>query len=92
MSGWHSVQNEILDDCNIDENTFWSTTDKVKIGHFRHGQISLSDGSISSQLEDVLNKWRNDYCLMFDDKHTSVGNDHVFVNITNHFMPSFAFK
>ena len=68
-SHWYSLQEKILDECNVDQSKFWKSFGKVGIGHANKNsipmEVTLEDGSVSFNICDVLNKWRNDFSSLF---------------------------
>ena len=71
---WYSLQNNLLDECNRDDNEFWKSMGKVGIGLRKSKlipmEVILEDGHVSSEISDVLHKWKTDFSSLFN-KHSS---------------------
>ena len=76
------MQNELLNDCKVDQTTFWKSIGKIGVGQVKHRQIPmevvLDNGDISNKIEDVLGKWKAEYSALFSNKR--IKNDTVHVN------------
>ncbi|XP_053403285.1 uncharacterized protein LOC128558364 [Mercenaria mercenaria] len=68
---WFSLQNGLLNDCNVDCNSFWKSIGKIGIANAKSNQIPLEivleDGSVSTNIQDVLNRWKHDFSSLFDN-------------------------
>ena len=57
---WHSLQKDLLDECNVDQTKFWKSFGKIGISYAKKNlipmEIILDDGSISLNVNDVLHK------------------------------------
>jgi len=95
-SYWVSVQNELLSNCENNQQEFWKTIGKVGIGFSKKRNIPMEivneDGSVNRNIDDVLQKWKNDFSNLFvrgqardqSCPSTSVrGDSGVFTHDTN---------
>lgn len=59
------MQSELENECNIDQNRFWKSIGKIGVHKSRDQDIPLEvinqDGSTSTSINEVLNKWRADF-------------------------------
>jgi hypothetical protein len=73
---WYSLQNDLLQECEVDQNKFWQSIGKIGVSYSGKNKIPeevlLEDGSTSYCIQDVLDKWRSDFSSLFN-----------YVNITN---------
>ena len=78
-SHWYSLQEEILDECNVDQSKFWKSIGKVGISQTNKNtipmEVALGDGSISVDVSDVLRKWRNDFHSLFNGSGQVTDNE-----------------
>ena len=78
-SHWYSLQEEILDECNVDQSIFWKSIGKVGISQTNKNtipmEVTLDDGSISVDVSDVLRKWRNDFHSLFNGSGQVTDNE-----------------
>ena len=86
-SHWYStLQEKILDECNVDQSKFWKSFGKVGIGHANKNsipmEVTLEDGIVSFNISDVLNKWRTDFSSLFSGNGKV--NDNELGNSNNH--------
>lgn len=67
---WYGLQNNLLQECNNDQTNFWKSFGKIGVGCTKSNKIpmevKLDDGSISSNLKEVLSKWKNDFSNLFN--------------------------
>ncbi|XP_053402804.1 uncharacterized protein LOC128558049 [Mercenaria mercenaria] len=68
------MQNELLLECNVDSNKFWKSIGKIGVCYTKSKKIPLEvvleDGSISTNVQDVLCKWENDFKLLYNNPDT----------------------
>ena len=78
-SHWYSLQEAMLDECNVDQSKFWKSIGKIDISLANKKTISmevtLDDGSVSSYVSDVLSKWRNDFNSLFNGSGQVTDNE-----------------
>lgn len=64
------VQNDLLSDLNCDQNQFWKRIGKTGIISDRSKripmQVTLNDGSISSDVKIVLQKWQKEFSSLLN--------------------------
>ena len=94
-SHWYSLQEGILNECNVDQSKFWKSIGKIGISHANKNaipmEVALDDGSVSFYINDVLRKWRNDFCSLFNgtprvtdtDIDSDNSTDNASSNMTN---------
>ena len=72
-------RNELLNNCTSDQSDFWKSIGKVGIGQYKGNKITmevlLDDGSVSSKLSYILDKWKTDFSSLFDSEISSVPDD-----------------
>ena len=67
---WREVQNDLLRSCKSDQNEFWKKIGKVGMGTERSKtipmEIKLENGSVSNNVNDVLNLWREEFEKLYN--------------------------
>ena len=88
---WHQCQEDLLNMNNSDSKQFWRKIGNIGIGNERQSaipnEVVLSDGSVTNNMDSVLNKWKNCfYNLLNQNNNTDslVINENICVdnNIT----------
>ena len=66
---WYSLQNELLNDCNVNQSQFWKSIGIIGVGYCKKNgipmEVILDDGSVSKDVNEVLDKWNRDFCTLF---------------------------
>ena len=66
---WRTMQNDLLHECNTDNINFWNTIGKIGVGINKPKtipmEIVLDDGSVSTNIDDILSKWKSDFSALF---------------------------
>lgn len=67
---WYKFQCSILEEVNEDPNLFWKSIGKIGVGSSKNNRIPMQvvrdDGSISDDVEVVLNKWKHDFSSLLN--------------------------
>ena len=67
---WFSIQNDLLNECDVNPNEFWKSIGKIGVCHSGKKNIPeevvLENGEISTDISEVLTKWRNDFSSLFN--------------------------
>ncbi|CAG2184688.1 unnamed protein product [Mytilus edulis] len=62
---WYRCQEELVNFSDNDTNQFWRRIGQIGIGNERQmripNEVTLDDGTISNNLETVLNKWKSSF-------------------------------
>ncbi|XP_060589316.1 uncharacterized protein LOC132744577 [Ruditapes philippinarum] len=78
---WYTMQNELLDECNVDQSKFWQSIGKIGIGHSKGTnipmQVVFDNGTTSSSVSDILSKWKHDFSSVFNNTINNVNNDQI---------------
>ena len=78
-SHWYSLQEEMLDECNVDPSKFWKSIGKIGISLANKKtipmEVTLDDGSVSFNVSDVLSKWRSDFNSLFNGSGQVTDNE-----------------
>jgi hypothetical protein len=73
---WVSLQNELLLDCEHNQEKFWKTIGKIGVGQSKTRGIPLGviyeDVSITNNISTVLEKCKNDFSSLFVSRQSSV--------------------
>jgi len=89
---WFNLQNKLLEDCEIDQNNFWKSIGKIGVNNSKKKlipeQVVLDNGTVSSSISDVLNKWKHDFSSLFNNRNvqdlSDVDSDNInFGNESN---------
>lgn len=75
---WYRTQEQILNDCNTDQSTFWKRIGKVGVrSHTKciPMEILNDDGSTTTSIDAVLDRWKVDFSKLFN-----VGFEHADLN------------
>jgi hypothetical protein len=84
---WYSIQEELLYDCNVDQSNFWKSFSKIGIGFSRKQliphEIVLDDGTTSTDINDILAKWKYDFSSLFNNPNSNKDFTHMFVHEDN---------
>ncbi len=76
---WFSLQDDILEKCNVDNNSFWKSIGKIGVGNTKSKRIPmevvLDNGQTSTTVEDVLDKWKRDCSSLFNNANHN-NSDH----------------
>ena len=68
-SYWYQLQEDLTSSCS-NPKEFWRKIGKIGVGAERQRnipmEIKLNDGSVCTDRETVLNKWKNDFSLMLN--------------------------
>ena len=67
---WFSLQNDLLEECDVNPNEFWRSIGKIGVSYSGKKNIPeeviLENGEISADISEVLEKWKNDFCSLFN--------------------------
>ena len=73
---WYSMQKNLLDECNVDQSQFWKSIGKIGISYANKKSIPMEvlsdDGSVSTNLSDILGKWQDDFRSLFTNAGQSL--------------------
>jgi len=71
---WAKQQTDLMNTCN-DRTNFWKTIGKVGVGNERKRNIPMEvvteDGSVKTDLDSVLNKWKLHFETLFESSNTN---------------------
>ena len=74
---WYEMQEQLLSESASNQSLFWKKIGKIGIAENRKSSIPMevigSDGNISSDLTDVLNRWKSDYSNLLNQQNCSIG-------------------
>ena len=66
---WASFHADLLAECENNQQEFWKSMGRIGIAQTRRKTIPVEvmcdDGSISSNIDVVLNKWKTDFSSLF---------------------------
>ena len=75
---WIQLQNELVGSLNSDPHTFWREIGKVGIAQSKVKKIPMEvvcdDGSVTSDTQIVLNKWKTDFSSLYNCPQDKGGN------------------
>ena len=75
---WYQLQEDLLDKVNNDPNTFWKSIGKVGINNDKKKlipmEVLMEDGSLSSEVKDVLNKKERVYSNLLNNNYANVSS------------------
>ena len=85
---WNKKQDEIDSICQDDNREFWKSNGRIGIGDERKKsipvEVSNTDGTVSRDLNAVLNKWKTDFSHLLNpqvsDKHGSRVDHNMNIN------------
>ena len=84
---WHKLQDNILDEVNYNPNEFWKSIGKIGINNTKKRSIPmevlLDDGSLTSNVKDVLSKWERDYSNLYNTSTDPLSTSDQILNNTN---------
>lgn len=67
---WYNLQSELEQECNIDHTRFWKSIGKIGVKSAKRNlipcEIITNDGSVSQETDEVLNKWKSDFCNLLN--------------------------
>ena len=99
---WYSMQKNLLDECNVDQSQFWKSIGKIGISYANKKSIPMEvlsdDGSVSTNLSDILGKWQDDFRSLFTnagqsrDVETGNANDDNLQHTYNEHINIFEVK
>ena len=68
---WYTMQDELLNACNANQSDFWRSIGKLGVGQGKSSRIPmevvLENGSTSSNVTDILNKWKHDFSSLYNN-------------------------
>ena len=74
------MQDDLLEHVNNDPHTFWKSIGKVGINNDKKKcipmEVLLSDGSLSTDVKDVLIKWEHDYSKLLNTSNETLNYEH----------------
>lgn len=85
----------MLKECNVDQSNFWKSVGKIGVGQIKKKciplEVTLNDGSLSTDLSQVLNKWKHDFSSLYknDNYVYSSQNSNVLNDVTDYADLSF---
>jgi hypothetical protein len=72
---WYSLQNDLLNDCKVDSTSFWKSIGKIGVGFSKTKpipmEVILPNGELSTNVDDVLFKWKHDFSSLFQNVNLS---------------------
>jgi len=78
---WASFQADLLAECENNQQEFWKSMGRIGIAQTRRKTIPMEvmcdDGSISSNIDVVLNKWKIDFSSLFMNRVNVTQNPHM---------------
>ncbi|CAG2197576.1 unnamed protein product [Mytilus edulis] len=76
---WYTLQQELLLESKADQQTFWKKIGKIGIASERKTLIPMevvdANGNVSSNVDDVLLKWKSDYADLLNQTGNQVTTD-----------------
>ncbi|CAG2193719.1 STG [Mytilus edulis] len=76
---WYTLQQELLLESKTDQQTFWKKIGKIGIASERKTLIPMevvdANGNVSSNVDDVLLKWKSDYADLLNQTGNQVTTD-----------------
>jgi hypothetical protein len=82
---WYNIQNDLLNECNVDQSRFWKSIGRIGIGQSNTkkipNEVILDDGSLSSDVDVVMSKWKLEFSSLFNNPKSDCNTDHSFVNV-----------
>ena len=84
---WYKMQHDILNDVNTDPKEFWKTIGKVGIHNSKKltipMEVLLGDGSLTTDVKEVLSKWEKDYSNLYNSSTSPIENTTSNNNFNN---------
>ena len=75
---WYTMQSDLLNECKVDSQQFWKSIGKIGVNTSSNSSIPMEvyndDGTISTDFNVILNKWKHDFSSLF---HTVTQNVNV---------------
>ncbi|XP_052808975.1 uncharacterized protein LOC128237452 [Mya arenaria] len=76
---WFTLQTQLLDECKVDSSKFWKSVGKIGVNVTTSNvipmEVVMPDGSISNDVNTVLDKWKHDFSSLFNtSNYLSVGS------------------
>ena len=82
---WYSLQKQLLDECEVDQTSFWKSIGKIGVNCSKNSgipmEVVLPDGSISCDVQDVLARWKNDFSSLFRTSNADISSDNCDMNV-----------
>ena len=76
---WYSLQRELLIESKTDQHNFWKKIGKIGIATDRKSSIPMevvdSHGNVSTNVDDVLEKWKSEYSILLNQPTSEVNAD-----------------
>ncbi|CAG2197390.1 unnamed protein product [Mytilus edulis] len=73
---WYDMQEQLLSESSKNQHMFWKKIGKIGIAESRKHVISMEviddDGIVSSELTDVLDKWKSEYSELLNQQNSSI--------------------
>ncbi|CAG2217085.1 unnamed protein product [Mytilus edulis] len=73
---WYDMQEQLLSESSKNQHMFWKKIGKIGIAESRKHVIPMEviddDGNVSSELTDVLDKWKSEYSELLNQQNSSI--------------------
>jgi len=74
------VQNNLLNECEMNNAEFWKSIGKIGVNSsgikLIPEEVVLDDGSVSTSIQHVLNRWKSAFSSLFEQRpYTNVNVD-----------------
>ncbi|CAG2218028.1 unnamed protein product [Mytilus edulis] len=73
---WYDMQEQLLSESSKNQHMFWKKIGKIGIAESRKHVIPMEviddDGIVSSELTDVLDKWKSEYSELLNQQNSSI--------------------
>ena len=87
------MQDNLLKECSADRTNFWKSFGKIGVGQSKRNKVPLEvildNGEVSSNLNDVLLKWKRDFSSLFDTNYMPSNGDSCTDNPADSDWPAF---
>ena len=81
---WAQLQNDLVSSLSSDPQTFWRGIGKVGVAQSKNKTIPMEvicdDGSITSDTNAVLDKWKHDFSALYNCSTGSISTDYSMPN------------
>lgn len=93
---WRQSQDELLQMNNKDSKQFWRKIGNIGIGNERQSsipnEVALPDGTITNNIDSVLNTWKNSFCNLLNQNSTNELYTNVNLNVESNIECDFLDK
>ncbi|CAG2255414.1 unnamed protein product [Mytilus edulis] len=73
---WYDMQEQLLSESSKNQHMFWKKIGKIGIAESRKHVIPMEviddDGIVSSEITDVLDKWKSEYSELLNQQNSSI--------------------